>query len=157
MHLGARHVALVLLGCATLQPLVDGAAADPRFHGGRVYVANENCSGRTYRPTSIVLACADGGLVATRIRFRSYGGARALGSAELRVHECIPDCAESRAYRTYTVSLTLRDVVRCEGTLFYSRVTYTFVGPQPPGWGPPRADIEPFGEDATPICSAVLG
>lgn len=131
--------------------------ADPRFHGGRVYVASDGCSGKRYRPTTIVLACADGGLLTTDIRYHFYGGATAVASAELRVHNCVPNCAESVSYREYSVTLTLADVVRCQGTLYYSRAHYRFVDGTPYGWVTTTADIEPSGEDGVPICSTVLG
>ncbi len=132
--------------------------ADPRFHGGRVYVANEVCNGQSYRPTNIVLACGDGGLFATGIRYRYYGGGTAVATAELHTHSCIPNCAESQ-FHSFPGTIALADVVRCEGTLYYSRARYRFTGGAPYG-GPASgtADIAPFGEDGTVIhCSAVLG
>jgi len=140
--------------------LAVSANADPRFHGGRVYVAS-GCQGQAYRPKAIVLACGDGGLFATSIRYRFYGGKTAVATVELHTHSCIPNCAQSR-FHAFPGTITLADVVRCEGTLFYSRARYRFTGGAPYGGASSGvADIEPlFGEDGSIgeiQCSSILG
>jgi hypothetical protein len=142
---------LVVLGAA------NGASGDPRFHGGRVYVANRACTGRSYRPASIVLACGDAGLYATAIRYRYYGGKKAQAAATLYTHSCIPNCAQS-AFHPFPGTITFADVVRCEGTLYYSRARYHFINGAPYG-GPASgsARIEPFGENFGRTCGPVLG
>jgi hypothetical protein len=147
-------VALLLLS------LPATASADPRFHGGRVYVAS-GCSGKSYRPVSIVLACGDGGLFATNIRYRYYGGATAQATVQLHTHNCIPDCAESQ-FHAFPGTITLADVVRCEGTLFYSRARYRFTDGGPFGEAAAGiANIEPlFGPEGSIgeiACSSILG
>jgi len=150
----------VLLATVAVLLLPGPVNADPRFHGGRVYVAS-GCSGRAYRPSSIVLACGDGGLFATNIRYRFYGGATASATVELHSHNCIPNCAESQ-FHAFPGTITLADVVRCEGTLYYSRARYRFTDGGPYGeLSSGSADIEPlFGEGGTIgeiHCSTVLG
>jgi hypothetical protein len=156
----ARRVA-ALLACAGMLVGAASASADPRFHGGRVYVAAKACGGKQYRPATIVLACGDGGLFATDIRYRSYGGARAVATAQLHTHSCVPNCAES-TFHAFPGTITLADVVRCEGVLYYSRARYRFTDGGPFGEDPSGvADIEPlFGEDGSIgeiYCSPVLG
>jgi len=151
---------VVLLASVAVLLFAASVNADPRFHGGRVYVAS-GCSGRAYRPASIVLACGDGGLFATNIRYRFYGGATAAATVELHTHNCIPNCAESR-FHAFPGTITLADVVRCEGTLFYSRARYRFTGGAPYGeQSSGTANIEPlFGENGSIgeiHCSTVLG
>lgn len=137
--------------------LTGSVSGDPRFHGGRVYVAWKACAGHQYRPREIILACGDGGLWATHIVYHSYGGAKAYATVQLHAHNCIPNCAES-AYHAFPATVVLADVVRCEGTLYYSRAHYHFVNGAPyAGPSTATADIEPFGEDGEPICSTVLG
>lgn len=144
---------------AALLVLIQAAStrADPRFHGGRVYVAWHACTGRQYRPRTIILACGDGGLWASNISYHSYGGSKAYATVQLHAHSCIPDCAQS-AFHAFPATIVLADVVRCEGTLYYSRARYQFLGGAPYG-GPASAsaDIEPFGENGEPACSTVLG
>jgi hypothetical protein len=142
----------IIVACIAFLLLTCAANADPRFHGGRVFVASQVCTGHVYRPASIILACGDGGLFATSIRYARYGGATADATAELNTHSCQPNCAES-AFHAFPGSLVLADVVRCQGTLFYSRARYRFADGGP--YGEPSsgvADIEPFEH-----CSTVLG
>ncbi len=131
--------------------LAASAIADPRSHGDRVYVAAEACTGHRYRPRTIVLACADAGLIATHVHYSSYGGPSATATTELETHSCIPNCAAS-AFHSFPGRITLADVIRCGGVLYYSRARYTFTGGGP--YGEPAegvADIEPFTR-----CSKVL-
>ena len=152
--------AFVLLACIAV-PLTAGSAnADPRFHGGRVYVASA-CQGHAYRPKTIILACGDGGLFATNIRYRFYGGATATATVELHTHNCIPNCAQSQ-FHAFPGTITLADVVRCEGTLYYSRARYRFTNGAPYGEDSSGvADIEPLFDEEGTIgeihCSTVLG
>jgi hypothetical protein len=148
----AAAIALLLQGVAP-----NSAGADPRFHGGRVYVAWHACTGQRYRPTTIVLACGDAGLWASNIRYKYYGGRTAFATATLQTHSCVPNCAQS-SFHSFPGTILLHAVVRCEGVLFYSRATYRFVNGAPyggPASGP--SDIEPFGEEGEPICGPVLG
>jgi hypothetical protein len=154
-----RRVPLVLallanIGALLVAPSVN---ADPRFHGDRVYVAYDACGGQQYRPHKIILACGDGGLWATNIVYHKYGGKTAAATVELHAHNCIPNCAQSQ-FHAFPGAITLADVVRCEGTLYYSRARYHFTYGAPYG-GPPSgtANIEPVGEEGERICSPVLG
>ena len=146
-------IVVMLLGAA----MTPAARADPRFHGARVYVAWDACTGQRYRPSSIVLACGDAGLFATNIRYRHYGGKTAWATATLHTHSCVPNCAES-AFHAFPGTIELHAVKRCEGTLYYSRARYHFDNGAPYG-GPSTesANVEPFGEDYEHICGGVLG
>jgi hypothetical protein len=150
-----RMVVAIVIFVPTV--LTGVARADGLFHGGRVFVAGRGCGGQSYRPKSIVLACADAGLYATDIRYRYYGGKTAQAAVQLHTHSCIPDCAES-AFHAFPGTIILRDVVRCEGVLYYSRASYRFTGGAPYGErASGTADIEPFGEGFGRICGPVLG
>jgi len=148
-----RRPGLGMLACLCLLLVASSSSADPRFHGGRVYVASQGCGGQEYRPRSIVFACGDGGFFATNVRYRYYGGRTAFATAELHGHNCIPNCAESQ-FHAFPGTVRLADVVRCEGTLYYSRAYTRFAGHNPFG-GPLSevANIEPLQEE----CSTVLG
>jgi hypothetical protein len=132
--------------------LADAAGAGPRFHGRRVYVASKACTGHTYRPRQIILACGDAGFYATGVAYRVYGDRTAVASAQLHVHNCVPNCAQS-AFHAYPGKLTLLAVVRCsDGRLYYSRARYRFAGVNPYGPSSGSANIEPFIH-----CSKALG
>ncbi len=133
--------------------LAASASADPRFHGGRVFVRGPGCTSATYRPSSIIFACADAGIYVTNIRYRFYGGRTATGTAVLHENNCVPDCAEGR-FSVAPVAIRLADVVRCNGTLFYSRAYTRYTGHPPSGERSSLVeDIEPYEAK----CSSILG
>jgi hypothetical protein len=159
-----RHETAFGCVCASLLLLtVASASGDPRFHGGRVYVADEACTGQRYRPSTITIACGDGGFFATNIRYRFYGGERAEATAELHAHSCVPNCAQS-AFHAFPGAIVLANVVRCEGTLYYSQLRYRFVHAAPYGERTSgKANIAPLyevledGSTNEIHCSSVLG
>jgi hypothetical protein len=117
-----------------------------------VYVASEACTGHAYRPHKIVFACGDGGLWATNISYRYYGGKTAAATATLHAHSCEPNCAQSE-FRSFAGTFVLADVVRCDdGRLYYARARYRFTHGNPYAAASGTANIEPFAH-----CSAVLG
>jgi hypothetical protein len=147
----AAFAASLVLG---LMIVPSSATADPRFHGGRVYVRGPGCDSETYRASTIIFFCADAGVIVTNIRYRSYGGSVATGTALQHANDCNPFCARG-TISTARVTIRLSNVVRCEGTLFYSRAVTRYIGPPPVG--EPSAmtvNIRPFYETE---CSSVLG
>lgn len=103
----------------------------------------------------MIFACADGGLIATNIRYKYYGGKTAFATATLHTHSCIPDCAES-VFHAFPGTILLHAVARCEGVLYYTRALVRFTNGAPYG-GPSASqrDIEPVGEEGS-ICGRVL-
>jgi len=108
----------------------------------RIYVANKNCRGHTFRPEKITLACGDNNLYATEVHFftetpQAYGAREAGASATIHQNNCKPDCASGQFF-VDKGALILKRVVRCrEGLLYYSRAEYAF--PE----GQSVVDIEP--------------
>ncbi len=111
-----------------------GAAAHrvPKRHS-RIYVANKDCRGHTFRPASITLACGDGNLYVSEVDYfngpsEGYGSARAGASVTIHENDCKPDCAAGK-FIVEKGALTLKRVVRCaDGLLYYSRALYAFPG-----------------------------
>ena len=157
-----RARAVTCLASLGLLLAAGSAPADSQFHGSRVYVASEACSGRTYRPSRITIACGDGGFFATGIRYSHYGGRVASATAELNTHSCVPNCAQS-AFHAFPGTIALLDVVRCDGALYYSEIRYSFTDGAPYGEDRTgRANIRPQYDTvrrvAVPVrCSTVLG
>jgi hypothetical protein len=117
----ASGVAVVLALVTVLVP--------PALAGsGRVFVASKGCTGRVYRPGSIVIACADAGLVARSVRYSSYGGSTARAQATFAENDCQPNCAAGH-FHTYSGTLTLTAIRRCSGVRYYTKVAYRFSGP----------------------------
>ena len=118
---------------------VTGATAS-RYQ--RVYVANKDCRGHTFRPEKITLACGDGNLYATEVHFfkgtsEVYGSPKADASATIHQNDCKPDCASGKFFSDKG-ALILKRIVRCrDGRLYYSRAEYAF--PE----GQNVVDIEP--------------
>jgi hypothetical protein len=108
----------------------------------RVYVANKNCRGHTFRPEKITLACGDDNLYVTEVHFfkgtsEIYGSPQADASATIHENACKPDCASGK-FIADKGALILKRIVRCrDGRLYYSRAEYAF--PE----GQNVVDIEP--------------
>lgn len=128
--LGVALLTLALLGCPS------GAAGSRQ----RVFIAASGCTGHTYRPTRVTLACGDGNLYATAIVYRGYGGRTAPASATIHINNCLPDCAAG-SFKVYRGTLSFSAIVRCaDGRLYYSRARYGFAAPHGSG----TADVEPI-------------
>lgn len=149
-----RTVIAASLSLGVMLLAASAASADPRFHGGRVFVRGPGCESETYRASSIVFYCADAGVIVTNIRYSSYGGKAATGTALQHANNCDPFCARG-TISTARVTIRLSDVVRCEGTLFYSRAVTRYIGPPPSGQpSTMTVSIRPYAETS---CSGVLG
>ena len=144
---GTLGTAWLLIGLMGLMSLAAtrAAAAVMRATASRyqrVYVANKDCRGHTFRPANITLACGDGNLYVTEVSFFSgtsevYGSPKADASATIHENDCKPDCASGKFFSD-KAALILKRVVRCEdGLLYYSRAEYAFPG------GQNEVDIEP--------------
>jgi hypothetical protein len=143
-------VALALSTCALLATAFS-TQADARSEAHRVYVAWQACEGRSYRPKEIILACGDGSLFATDIHYSFYGEKKAVASVELHTHNCLPNCAQS-PFHAFPGTLTLDDVVRCGGVLYYSQARYRFTHGAPYGESSASPiDIEPLSKKCSPV------
>jgi hypothetical protein len=97
-----------------LMPMATSAASS------RVYVANKGCHGHAVRPSKIILACGDGEVWATNLRFSAYGGRTAWGSGTLHYVVCQPNCAQGHE-KTAPMRIRLAGIVRCAGRRYYGR------------------------------------
>ncbi len=111
--------------------------------GPRIYVASQDCRGRTFEPHRLTLDCAHPKrLYLTEIDYfagagEGYGTARASGSMTIHVLRCHPDCAKGN-YHLNKGALTLERPVLCaDGFLYYSRAFYSY--PE----GQAQIDIQP--------------
>ncbi len=138
----------VLLGVAAAAAYAASAAAGAAAHRTpkrhpRVYVANKDCRGHTFRPASITLACGDGNLYVSEVDYfnspsEGYGSARAGASVTIHENDCKPDCAAGK-FIVEKGALTLKRIVGCaDGLLYYSRALYAFPG------GENEVDIQPY-------------
>lgn len=105
------------------QHVAQSASRSRRLIPG-VFVAARACTGHVRRPKKIVLACADAGLFASNISWRSYGGSVASGKALIHVNGCNPTCVEGH-FHTFHSPIVLRRIVLCsDGRRYYSRARF---------------------------------
>jgi hypothetical protein len=103
----------------------------------KVYIAASACTGRSYKPRTVVLACADGNLFASGLRYTSYGSRQASAEGLMHLNDCTPNCAQGR-FRTRPGSVRFSAAVRCaDGHRYFTRARYKF------GKRSGTADIEP--------------
>ena len=133
-------VLMVLVAAAPASARPAMGATAPRYR--RVYVANRDCRGHTFRPANITLACGDENLYATEVHFFNgtpevYGSPKADASATIHENDCKPDCASGKFIVDKGAQI-LKRIVRCrDSRLYYSRAEYAF--PE----GQNVVDIEP--------------
>jgi len=77
------------------------------------------------RPTEVVFACADGGILAVNLKWTKWGASIATAAGTLEQNDCTPDCADGHFHK-YKVSLTASGSQRCpNGAVAYAKVAYT--------------------------------
>lgn len=105
----------------------------------KVYIAFKNCSGSQYKPAKVVLACADGNLYATNLRYSSYGSSSASAKGKIHANACNPNCAAGK-FQTTAATLSFSRAVRCKDQrIYFTRAKYKY------GKHSGTADIEPIG------------
>lgn len=120
----ALTAAVAMLAAA---PVAAGAKDDLRvFFPG-------DCKRNAYKPKSIQVFCADGGMLIQKITYRSYGAKRATGAGTATVKICEPNCAEGSTER-HDVRLTLSRVRQCGDVPQFTRLRVTFADAIPEGF-----------------------
>lgn len=98
------------------------------------------CFDQVVMPSSVVLACGDGGFIAEDLVWTDWGTARATASGTASVKTCDPNCAQG-GREQYPVTLTADRLQDCDhGRPQYTRVTYAFPERSPFPPGSPGAD-----------------
>lgn len=120
LRLGAVALALALAApAAALVPGDAGAAPAPGLLA---------CSGHVVRrPTTFVIACADGYTRLRAIHWTSWGAATATATATFGLNPCTPYCAAS-AIRYYPhATVRLGDPLRTSHGILYSTMVVHYV------------------------------
>lgn len=76
---------------------------------------------RHVEPSPLWLS-ADGTLVVLYVRWSKWGGRVAVGKGSAEYHGCTPSCGQAPAHHV-AVTIHLWDIVRCDGQLYYNKVT----------------------------------
>lgn len=92
-----------------------------------------DCSTPSVRPVSIVVTCADAGIVLEDLRWTQWDDTSAVGTASLTYNECRPNCAQGHNRTVRDVGITLTAPVASPfGFPLWSVVT---LDPAPQGFG----------------------
>jgi hypothetical protein len=74
----------------------------------------QGCTTPRVRPTLVIFACGDAGMLMQHIRWRHWGGSIAVGAGEYSEKTCKPDCATGGS-RSHQATVWLGDIGRCPG------------------------------------------
>jgi hypothetical protein len=76
------------------------------------------------RPASIVIACADANLYATRLHWRRWTATDAVATGTGHRNDCTPNCAAGH-FHTFPITIRLSRVVMCvPGRREFAHITW---------------------------------
>jgi hypothetical protein len=139
-HVYGRRVGRVCFALACFVALVGvsalahGAARADRLQSATVgvYFPSE-CNDEKYRPRRVVIACADGNLYATHLRWHHWNRRTAIGYGSGHLNDCNPDCARGRFHRyRIRIRLSRRRFCSYYGLPQYTRLAYRWIGRRRP-------------------------
>lgn len=85
-------------------------------------------------PSTFTVACADANSSLDQLAWAGWGAASASATGVLSVNACEPDCASSREWETYPLTLTASGLELGEASALYTKLTLDFAGETPPGY-----------------------
>jgi hypothetical protein len=91
-----------------------------------------NCGKFVAKPKQMTLFCADLGGFLEKLRWRSWGSARASATGIASVNDCSPYCAAGH-FHSYPITVTGGRLMKCGATWHYNLLTVTFTGARPKG------------------------
>jgi len=112
-------------------------AAIPTFSQGAAHVLVPGCGGKDhakFEPSKIIVACGDGNLFLTKLKWSAWGSTSAKGSGTAHQNTCTPSCAQGR-FKSYPVDVTLSKAKLCtkQQKTEFKKLTYVFTGKKPAG------------------------
>jgi hypothetical protein len=117
-----RRITLLALVPAASMALV--LAPAEAAHQKRIFVASNHCGEHVLRPSRISLECPHRTFSVKNLTYTSYGGriARAKG---LFSDTCGSSCGSS-PFKQVPGSVTLKDVIRCQGRFYYGSISWHY-------------------------------
>jgi hypothetical protein len=88
------------------------------------------------RPSSMIMACGDGSVVATDLSWSSWGASAAKASGKLAANDFMPDRALGH-FQYFAARFTLTHLRRIDGHSRYLKLTVTYLHKRPYGGEPP--------------------
>jgi hypothetical protein len=91
------------------------------------------CTNPSYKPTQIIVTCADANTVLKGISWKSYGNDTASGSATANVNACDPNCAAGKL-QTFPAMVKLSQPKDCRKDVQqFTHLVLTYIGARPQG------------------------
>jgi hypothetical protein len=91
------------------------------------------CTNPSYKPTQIIVTCADANTVLKGISWKSYGSDTARGSATANVNACDPNCAAGKL-QPFPATVKLSQPKDCrKGVRQFTHLVLTYTGARPQG------------------------
>lgn len=111
--------------------------------GGKRPLLIANCFKPKFKPSAVVIACGDAGLIVENVIWSSWTRKAAQGTGTGVAKTCDPDCATGGTV-TAPIALALNKARKCSnGKRIFTRLHYTWPSGSPVG-GPAAVAI-PFG------------
>jgi hypothetical protein len=112
-------------------------AAIPTLSQGASHVLVPGCGGKNhaaFEPSKIIVACGDGNLFMTKLKWSSWGSKSARGKGTAHENTCSPSCAQGH-FKSYPVSIKLSKPKLCtkQHETEFKVLTYTFTSTKPRG------------------------
>lgn len=125
-----RPLTVLTAAAAVAAVAIPATTASAQNDNLRVFVSN--CEKQVYKPKTITVFCADGGVVIQKIKYSSYGSKTAAGTGTANVNLCEPDCAAGKT-KNYKVKFTLSRVTQCGDSYQFRKLQMTYTGAKPKG------------------------
>jgi len=106
MRLRGSRLRMALLA---LIAVIIGVSVATASGGARVV---GNCTRSQVRPANIIVACADGNIALTRLRWSTFGGTVARASGQFSYNDCNPNCAAGH-FHSVPATVVLSKPRRC--------------------------------------------
>jgi hypothetical protein len=136
MSRSRRAAVAGLVAAAAFIPQAGAAAGDSEatVRQGRVLLIY-NCERGKYKPSRVIVTCADANFLVRGIQWSSWTAQEARGQGTARVNDCDPNCA-SGTFRSYPIRLRAfrpRETGGCVPGSLFTRLAWRYPGRKPAG------------------------
>jgi hypothetical protein len=91
------------------------------------------CTNPTYKPTQIIVTCADANTVLKGIKWSDYGSDSAEGAGTASVNACDPNCAAGK-FQQFPATVKLSNPKDCRKDVRqFTHLVLTYTGARPQG------------------------
>jgi len=126
----AKLTAVLLALAFAVTGLVTAGSASATTHHPTKVIAD--CQHAHRKPHSIVIACGDGNVTATRLTYTSWGPKAAHGRGRIVANDCTPSCVSGHDH-SYPMRFTLTRPRSTSAGRVFSRLAVTYLHKSPTG------------------------